>query len=80
MLEFRLSSVIEYRPPARAANLIEKGLGDFVAIGRSQLVDPDWANKAQQNVTPIPCLECEPCTRFSPEGVCPQVKKRNVTD
>ena len=66
--------------PPRAANLIEKSQADLVAIGKGLLVDPDWANKAQQKQDPIPCISCQICAHFRPEMVCPQVKKRKTNE
>jgi NADPH2 dehydrogenase len=68
------------RTPERAAYLIENGLADFTAIGKSMLVDPDWANKAQQKIEPVPCIECQVCAHFRRDAVCPQVKKRKPAD
>jgi NADPH2 dehydrogenase len=62
------------RTPERAAYLIENGLADFSAIGKSMLVDAEWANKAQRKEQPTPCLECQPCAHFRNESRCPQVK------
>jgi NADPH2 dehydrogenase len=66
--------------PPRAAALIEKGLADFTAIGKGLLVDPDWVNKAQQKKDPIPCISCQICAYFRPEMVCPQIKKRKMSE
>jgi NADPH2 dehydrogenase len=67
------------RTPERATYLLEKGLADFTAIGKSMLVDADWANKAQRKETPIPCIECQPCAHFKAESACPQVKSMPVS-
>ena len=37
------------RTPNQAKYLIENNMADFVAIGRGQLADPEWANKAKNN-------------------------------
>ncbi len=59
----------------RASNLIEKGLADFTSIGRSLLVDPEWANKAKNEIETKNCIDCKPaCSRFNPRGICPQEK------
>jgi NADPH2 dehydrogenase len=62
------------RTPEQAAYLVEHELTDFVAIGTGQLADPEWANKAINNLPIIPCLNCQPCRLFTPEGVCVQHK------
>jgi NADPH2 dehydrogenase len=68
------------RTPERAAYLIDNDLADFAAIGKSLLVDPDWANKALQKIEPIACIECKVCAHFKPEAVCPQIKKRRPVE
>jgi NADPH2 dehydrogenase len=68
------------RTPERAAYLIENDLADYTAIGKGLLVDADWANKAQQKMEPVPCIECKVCAYFRPESVCPQIKKRKSMD
>ena len=67
------------RTPERASYLIENGLADFAAIGKSMLVDPDWVNKAQRKETPIPCIECKICSHFRAESACPQAKVNSAS-
>jgi 2,4-dienoyl-CoA reductase-like NADH-dependent reductase (Old Yellow Enzyme family) len=62
------------RTPERANYFVENGLADFAAIGKSLLVNPNWATLAQNNMEVIVCLECRMCSRFRPGGVCPQDK------
>ena len=46
--------------PEEAEAMLEAGNGDFVALGRSQLADPEWARKARLgNANHIkPCINC----------------------
>lgn len=51
------------RHPAFAESLLESGVCDFVAVGRGQLADPFWAEKARRGEdlsirTCTGCLEC----------------------
>lgn len=56
---------------SQAAYLVENNLADFVAIGRGHLVDPTWANKAELNKEPSPCLKCPKCLWFKDGRNCP---------
>ncbi|HHX60089.1 MAG TPA: FAD-dependent oxidoreductase [Epulopiscium sp.] len=51
------------RTPNFANTLLEEDNLDFVAIGRGQLADPEWANKAEQNRHDEirPCVSCLYC-------------------
>jgi 2,4-dienoyl-CoA reductase-like NADH-dependent reductase (Old Yellow Enzyme family) len=62
------------RTPEEAAYLVEQGLTDFTAIGTGLLIDPEWANKAQNCKPIIPCINCQSCKMFEPGGVCVQLK------
>lgn len=46
--------------PEDAEKLLEDGIGDFVALGRSQLADPAWAKKAKEGKAEDikPCINC----------------------
>jgi 2,4-dienoyl-CoA reductase (NADPH2) len=46
--------------PAQAEKVLRDGLCDMVNIGRGQIADPDWANKAKEDkVDDIrPCVDC----------------------
>lgn len=46
--------------PEEAEKLIEDGVGDYVALGRSQLADPCWAKKAKAGKAEDikPCINC----------------------
>lgn len=59
------------KTPSQAAYLVENDLADLVAIGRAHLVDASWANKAEQNKEPIPCLKCRKCLWFKDGKNCP---------
>ncbi|HEX7475064.1 MAG TPA: NADH:flavin oxidoreductase [Dehalococcoidales bacterium] len=69
------------RTPAQANFLIEKGKADFVAIGKGLLVDPTWANQAEQNLPIVPCIDCKVCAHFRPGAKCPQTNlKRKLKE
>lgn len=62
------------KTPQQAGYLIENGLADFAAIGKGQMVDPEWANKTREKREITPCLDCKNCSLFRPGAVCPQKK------
>jgi NADPH2 dehydrogenase len=45
------------RTPNQAKYLIENNMADFIAIGRGQIADPEWANKANNNDKIIPYID-----------------------
>lgn len=47
--------------PEAAETVLEKTDVDMIDIGRSALVDPQWANKALSGETPGKCLHCKSC-------------------
>lgn len=47
--------------PEEAQGVLNSADVDMVDIGRSALVDPDWANKALEGKTPGKCLHCVKC-------------------
>ncbi|MGD0795809.1 MAG: NADH:flavin oxidoreductase [Dehalococcoidales bacterium] len=61
------------RTPEQADYLIAHNLADFVALGKGLLIDPEWANKAQNKQNVIACLDCKDCAIYRPGG-CPQIK------
>lgn len=64
------------RTPEDAAYFTDRGLIDFVALGRAHLVDPAWTQKAEAGQAPITCLNCKPCRWFKDGYECPRVKER----
>ena len=60
------------KTPEQAKYLIENDLADFIAVGRGQLCDNDWANKAKNNLKVITCLECAECFWFDEIKKCPR--------
>lgn len=61
------------RTAEQAALIIENRLADFVAIGKGQLVDPAWTNKALNKLEATECLECQPrCHWYEDGDFCPQ--------
>jgi NADPH2 dehydrogenase len=67
------------RKPEQAADLIEKKLADFVAIGKGQLANPEWANEAQCGQKLRTCIDCKECSFFRPGVSCPVHLSRNRT-
>jgi 2,4-dienoyl-CoA reductase-like NADH-dependent reductase (Old Yellow Enzyme family) len=45
------------RTPEQAGFLVEKGLADFVAIGKGLLANPRWAIQAQEQQETATCLD-----------------------
>jgi 2,4-dienoyl-CoA reductase-like NADH-dependent reductase (Old Yellow Enzyme family) len=60
--------------PEKAENLIKHNLVDFVAIGRGQLADYNFATHVKEGVGIVKCLECKPCKWFSNGDNCPRHK------
>lgn len=56
-------AVNNIKHPAVAESLLEENVCDFVGIGRGQLVDPEWANKAKYGQEDLlrKCLGCMYC-------------------
>lgn len=66
--------------PEDAAWLVQNGHADFAAVGRGQLADPEWANKAIKGGDISKCLYCRPWCKFGRDGrKCPRfiIKNRN---
>lgn len=66
-LQIPVIVVYEIRTPERANDILKKGYGDFTAIGRELIVDPDWANKALNDENIRYCIRCQPCVIFNGE-------------
>lgn len=60
------------RRPDQASYLIENNLSDFVALAKSQLADPEWANKAIGGREINTCLECPKCQWYTNGDKCPR--------
>ena len=56
------------RTPEQAGYLIENNLADFAALGKGLLVNPDWANEAQQKQKVATCIDCKVCSYFRRGG------------
>lgn len=56
-------SINGVKEPAVAEQLLQEGICDFVAVGRGQLADPEWANKARrgEDVSIRKCIGCCRC-------------------
>jgi 2,4-dienoyl-CoA reductase-like NADH-dependent reductase (Old Yellow Enzyme family) len=47
--------------PATAAEAVERGRADFVALGRTLIADPQWVNKLRRGEPARRCLACNTC-------------------
>jgi 2,4-dienoyl-CoA reductase-like NADH-dependent reductase (Old Yellow Enzyme family) len=47
--------------PALAASVVESGKADFIALGRTQVAEPEWVAKLARNEPPRRCLACNTC-------------------
>ncbi len=47
--------------PALAAAAVESGKADFIALGRTSVAEPRWAEKLARGETPRRCLACNTC-------------------
>ncbi len=58
------------KDPEVAEALLEEGVCDYVALGRAQLADPEWANKAKQDRAKEinKCIGCLYCFTSLAEG------------
>lgn len=73
-------AVNNVKEPAVAAQLLEEGICDFVAVGRATLADPEWANKAKEgrDAEINRCIGCLNCFAALGEGrhICCTVNPR----
>jgi len=49
--------------PGEAEEFIASGKCDMVALGRTLLADPRWAEKAREGKRVVPCIRCNVCYR-----------------
>jgi 2,4-dienoyl-CoA reductase-like NADH-dependent reductase (Old Yellow Enzyme family) len=74
------------RTPRQAAYLVENDLGDFVALGKSILANPNWPRQALEALATdrrakegqeavATCSDCKVCAYFRPGSKCPVQKK-----
>ena len=54
--------------PALAQAAVDSGKADFVALGRSLIADPGWANKAARGEPVRRCLSCNKCVDEMRDG------------
>jgi len=47
--------------PTTAAEAVERGKADFIALGRTLIADPDWVNKLRRGEPARRCLACNTC-------------------
>jgi len=75
-------SVGGFNDPALADKVLAEGLCDFVALGRQQLADPEWVNKAMTGRADeiAPCLRCSCFNPLAPDPKArPTVKPWSCT-
>jgi 2,4-dienoyl-CoA reductase-like NADH-dependent reductase (Old Yellow Enzyme family) len=56
--------------PEMAASVLEETKVDMVDIGRGFLVNPNWANDAENGKDTGKCLHCKVCKRFGNTEKC----------
>jgi len=66
--------VFDIRTPERAAYLVDNGLTDFVAIGKSQLADHNWTKHAFLKEETVSCLKCAKCAWYTDGEKCPRYR------
>jgi NADPH2 dehydrogenase len=55
-----------------AEYLLQNSMIDFVAVGRGQLADYNFAKHLENGEEVVKCLECKPCKWFSNGDKCPR--------
>ena len=68
-------AVNSIRTPQQAQRILEQTGVSMVDIGRSALVDPEWANKARNGILPGTCLGCKVCQWRIDRSKCPGRRK-----
>lgn len=66
--------------PELAEKILTETPVDMVDIGRSVLVDPQWANHARQGKQPGACLRCKVCQWRIEPSRCPGRKKLQMEE
>jgi 2,4-dienoyl-CoA reductase-like NADH-dependent reductase (Old Yellow Enzyme family) len=64
------------KTPLDADYLVKNNYADFVAVGRSLLVDAEWVNKGQKYLQVTPCLRCKTCRYHNQDSKCPQSRAK----
>ena len=47
--------------PDQAADAVEMGKADFIALGRTSIAEPEWVEKLKRGEPPRRCLACNTC-------------------
>jgi hypothetical protein len=47
--------------PTLAASVVDSGKADFIALGRTQIAEPEWVAKLARGEPPRRCLACNTC-------------------
>ncbi len=81
MLSIPVIATNTIKMPDYAESLLEEGVSDFVSLGRSQIADPDWVNKAkfgkENEIRPcIGCMYCRACLLGTAPSVACAVNAR----
>ena len=58
------------RTPDQVRKIVDQDLADLVALGRAQLVDPDWVRKARNHEKIVMCHACKACQWFADYRKC----------
>lgn len=64
-------AVNQIRTAEQAQGVLSLTNVDMIDIGRSILVDYNWANKVKNGITPNPCFGCKECKWFPDGQKCP---------
>ena len=60
----------------RGEQLLQEDAGEFIALGRPFLADPDLVEKSAENPDYLGCYRCKACAWFDDYSRCPKVKQR----
>ncbi len=64
--------VFGIRTPEEASYLVDKGMTDFVAVGKGQLADHNWTKHAMEKEGITTCLSCKRCFWYTDGEKCPR--------
>lgn len=70
-LSVPIACVGDVRTPQQAEEILQQGLSDLVAVGRGQLSDEDFVNKARKGQAPNQCFNCKRCQWYTDGRKCP---------
>lgn len=64
--------VFGIKTPEQASYLVDKGMSDFVAVGKGQLADHSWTKHAMEKEDIVTCLKCPKCLWYTNGEKCPR--------